>query len=109
MVLEDFVGIRLRLIEEVPALLHWQLSHTSYVLINLFIYNLSGFSKLESNRGQYAKFMIKPLEFKNENCFPIAHTCFNRLELPKYPKEDMMRKCLRGIVLNDLEGIFGME
>jgi E3 ubiquitin-protein ligase HUWE1 len=43
------------------------------------------------------------------NSFPIAHTCFNRLELPKYTNEEIMRKYLRSIVLNDLEGVFGME
>jgi len=53
--------------------------------------------------------MIKHIDYKNENSYPIAHTCFNRLELPKYPSEDIMRKFLKGIVLNDLEGIFGME
>ena len=53
--------------------------------------------------------MIKHIDYKNENSYPIAHTCFNRLELPKYPSEEIMRKFLKGIVLNDLEGIFGME
>lgn len=57
----------------------------------------------------YAKFQIVPIEYKNVNSFPIAHTCFNRLELPKYTNEEIMRKYLRSIVLNDLEGVFGME
>ncbi|CAD8084705.1 unnamed protein product [Paramecium sonneborni] len=70
---------------------------------------VNGFSKLESNRGMYSKFQITPIEFKNANSFPIAHTCFNRLELPKYSTEEIMRKYLRSIVLNDLEGVFGME
>ncbi|CAD8156549.1 unnamed protein product [Paramecium octaurelia] len=70
---------------------------------------VNGFSKLESNRGMYSKFQIVPIDYKNSNSFPIAHTCFNRLELPKYTSEEMMRKYLRSIVLNDLEGVFGME
>ena len=43
-------------------------------------------SKLESNRGAYAKFKIVSVKFDGEHSFPRAHTCFNRLDLPLYIK-----------------------
>ena len=39
---------------------------------------------------------------------PKAHTCFNRLDLPKYPDYDSMKYGLDYIANNDILG-FGME
>ena len=35
--------------------------------------------KLESNRGNFSKFLIESAELQKENPFPKGHTCFNRL------------------------------
>lgn len=40
---------------------------------------INGFSRLESNRGNYSKFLIVPIPYDKKNPFPKAHTCFNRL------------------------------
>ena len=39
---------------------------------------------------------------------PKAHTCFNRLDLPKYPDYDSMKRALDFIANNDILG-FGIE
>lgn len=50
------------------------------------IFHINMNSKLESNRGAYAKFTIISVKYEGDNSFPKAHTCFNRLELPLYLK-----------------------
>ncbi|KAL4483978.1 hypothetical protein ABPG72_013984 [Tetrahymena utriculariae] len=71
--------------------------------------SVEGFKKLESNRGNYAKFCIEQVKYDQSNPYPKAHTCFNRLELPLYPTKELLNKYLQIIVNNDLDGIFGME
>ena len=39
---------------------------------------------------------------------PRAHTCFNRLELPKYPSYKHMKEALDYVANNDIVG-FGLE
>ena len=39
---------------------------------------------------------------------PRAHTCFNRLDLPRYPKYDYMKTAMDFIAHTDIVG-FGME
>jgi len=39
---------------------------------------------------------------------PKAHTCFNRLELPRYPTFEAMKQALDYLANNDIVG-FGME
>ncbi|KAM3129436.1 hypothetical protein pb186bvf_018428 [Paramecium bursaria] len=56
---------------------------------------INGFSKLESNRGQYAKFKIIAIPYKDQNSYPIAHTCFNRLELPSYNEKSTQINSLK--------------
>jgi len=43
---------------------------------------VGGFSHLQGSKG-LQKFTIKPLN-ANPNGLPVAHSCFNRLELPRY-------------------------
>ncbi|KRX03901.1 HECT-domain-containing protein [Pseudocohnilembus persalinus] len=70
---------------------------------------IQGFKKLESNRGSYNKFTIRSIPFTKTNPFPIAHTCFNRLELPEYKDQFTMQTYMKAVVNNDLDGVFGME
>lgn len=39
---------------------------------------------------------------------PKAHTCFNRLELPKYPTYNHLKEALDFVAQNDIIG-FGLE
>ena len=39
---------------------------------------------------------------------PKAHTCFNRLDLPRYPDYESMKRAMDFIADNDILG-FGME
>lgn len=50
--------------------------------LSIFLFYLR---KLESNRGNYSKFMIESTPYVKTNPYPKGHTCFNRLELPLYP------------------------
>ena len=73
---------------------------------------LGGFGALESTRGQKAKFTIEKAPY-NSNSDPMgnlprAHTCFNRLDLPKYPNKADMQVAIDYIANNEIIG-FGME
>ncbi len=70
---------------------------------------IQGFSRLESNRGNYAKFLIVPTEYSKKNPFPKGHTCFNRLQLPMYPNLDTLKTYLTAISKNELDGVFGLD
>lgn len=59
-----------------------------------------GFSRLESNRGNYSKFMIVPVEYNKKNPYPKGHTCFNRLELPLYPSLEILKTYVTAISRN---------
>ena len=39
---------------------------------------------------------------------PRAHTCFNRLDLPRYPNEAKMKAALDYVISNNIIG-FGLE
>lgn len=70
---------------------------------------IHGFKKLESNRGNYSKFLIERTDFSKKNPFPKGHTCFNRLELPEYPNLDLLRTYLTAISKSNLDGVFGLD
>ena len=73
---------------------------------------LGGFSELESQRGQKAPFCIQKVAYDNSKGangnLPRAHTCFNRLDLPKYPCYNSMKQALDFIANNEILG-FGMQ
>lgn len=69
---------------------------------------VEGFSSLRTIRGDSARFTIEPLIFDEKNIFPRAHTCFNRLDLPKYPDKNIMEKGLLYVLSNHALG-FGNE
>ncbi|PFH31298.1 hypothetical protein BESB_027330 [Besnoitia besnoiti] len=71
-----------------------------------------GFRVLESNRGQLARFTLQPIERGGESCpapLPRAHTCFNRLDLPKYHSRDELLHYMEiAIQIDHLTG-FGVD
>jgi E3 ubiquitin-protein ligase NEDD4 len=74
---------------------------------------LGGFSVLESSRGQKALFTLHKINYDNTRTgpmtnLPIAHTCFNRLDLPEYPDYDTLKIAIDYIAQNEILG-FGAE
>lgn len=68
-----------------------------------------GFGALQSNNGKVCRFCIEPRKVTNkEEAFIIAHTCFNRIELPLYKDFDTMQKNIHGILDSPQLG-FGIE
>ena len=73
---------------------------------------LGGFRSLESNRGEKAKFCLQKVSytpFKGAmGNLPRAHTCFNRLDLPRYPTYNHVKEAMDYIAKNEIRG-FGLE
>ncbi len=74
---------------------------------------LGGFKSLESHRGEKAKFCIQKVVYDATKGGPMsnlprAHTCFNRLDLPRYPSYEDLKVALDYIAKNDIVG-FGIE
>lgn len=73
---------------------------------------LGGFKSLESHRGEKAKFSIQKVNYDGAkgvmSNLPKAHTCFNRLDLPRYPSYNDLKQALDFIAKNDIAG-FGLE
>jgi len=60
-----------------------------------------GFKGLLSNSGKVCKFCIEPKKFTGtESSFIVAHTCFNRIELPEYPEKQIMENNMKQIISN---------
>jgi len=70
---------------------------------------LSGFAELESNRGNVSKYKICPVEYipgvKN---FIKAHTCFNRIDLPKFLDKKLVKDAVEFVANIEIFG-FGIE
>ena len=63
---------------------------------------VEGFKGLLSNNGKVCTFCIEPKDYSGpETSFIVAHTCFNRIELPLYPGAGSHRAHLlcEGLVL----------
>lgn len=61
-----------------------------------------GFANLETN-GSRARFSIAKMEGRTE-LLPLAHTCFNRIDLPDYPSSDMLREKLTIAITHGCKG-----
>jgi len=70
---------------------------------------IGGFSMMESNRGEIAKFCIISLEYKvgNKN-YIKSHTCFNRMELPFFPNIEELKDAVKYVIKGDIIG-FGID
>ena len=68
-----------------------------------------GFCGLSSN-GELCLFTIEPVDYDPKlKPFPLAHTCFNKLELPMYPSREILDNSLRTIINNSLCFQFSAE
>lgn len=70
---------------------------------------VEGFRSLESNRGELSPFCLNSVAFDEKKPHIIAHTCFNRLDLPIYPSLEKMKESLELITKMDFEGFFGIK
>ena len=64
---------------------------------------INGFQKLESNRGEIAKFCLNSVNYNenNKNNFIRAHTCFNRLDVPIFPNKEEMHDAILFVIKNN--------
>ena len=70
---------------------------------------LGGFAELESNRGNISKYKINCVEYVPDiKNFIKAHTCFNRIDLPKFPNKQLVKDAVEFIANCQLFG-FGIE
>jgi hypothetical protein len=53
-----------------------------------FIYLLGSF---KPPTGGFEDFPIKLNKIDSDNQLPVAHTCFNTLDLPVYPSKEILR------------------
>lgn len=67
---------------------------------------VEGFSHLRNN-GNITLFTISTGYFVNSNSLPVAHTCFNSIDLPDYPSAQILREKLT-LAINEGVGAFLM-
>jgi len=70
---------------------------------------IGGFSALESNRSEVARFKIVSVDYLNKKTNYIkAHTCFNRIDLPHFKSKKLLEEAILFIVKNEIFG-FGID
>lgn len=70
---------------------------------------IGGFKELESNRGNKSRFTIilKEMYYRKPN-YIRSHTCFNRLDIPKFLTKKQLEEAIDFSISNGLIG-FGIE
>ena len=69
-----------------------------------------GFKGLMSNSGKVCTFCIEPRDYAGAaTAFIVAHTCFNRIELPEFPSLELMELNIRSMLHNDQVTAFSFE
>jgi len=66
-----------------------------------------GFKALQRNDGVLMKFTIQAIS-REFSAYPRAHTCFNRLDLPRYGSKEELRASLTLVINMEISG-FSME
>ena len=69
-----------------------------------FAFDLYLMSMKRCTAGKLCRFALKSVPLKNENEFPVAHTCFNRIDLPKYTSKEQLEKKLQYVVKAEISG-----
>ena len=62
-----------------------------------------GFKELQGMDGKNKKFKLLGIS-GGDSEVPRSHTCFNRLDLPKYSSYELMRTVLTNLLTADVEG-----
>jgi E3 ubiquitin-protein ligase NEDD4 len=66
-----------------------------------------GFSHLQGQDGSLKKFTIQGIE-KEQTAYPVAHTCFNRIDLPAYAEKEELKERLITAITHSFTG-FDLE
>jgi len=67
---------------------------------------VGGFRALQGNDGERRNFTINGLEASTG--YPVAHTCFNRIDMPSYSSKQRVQEMLYGIIQIEVTG-FSIE
>lgn len=70
---------------------------------------IGGFKALEGNRGSKSPFTIEYMIYSPSAPYPRAHTCFNRLQLPRYKSYKELKENLDYVVQQNQIYGFGLE
>ncbi len=69
-----------------------------------------GFKGLLSNSGRVCSFCVGPRDYSGpDTAFVVAHTCFNRIELPNYPEKDIMLRNMKQMLSDPQCARFALE
>ena len=64
---------------------------------------VQGFKALQSNDGNYRKFNLQSVS-RITSCYPRAHTCFNKIDLPVYKSQGELEAYLSIVVNMEITG-----
>ena len=64
---------------------------------------VQGFKALQSNDGNYRKFNLQAIP-RQISCYPRAHTCFNKIDLPLYKSRSELEAYLSVVVNMEVTG-----
>ena len=64
---------------------------------------VQGFKALQSNDGNYRRFNIQSVS-RVVSCYPRAHTCFNKIDLPMYQSRTELEAYLSVVVNMEVTG-----
>lgn len=70
---------------------------------------IGGFNALQGNRGNKSPFTIEYMIYSPTAPYPRAHTCFNRLQLPRYKHYKELKEHLDYVIQQDQIYGFGLE
>ncbi|KAF0689804.1 Aste57867_18762 [Aphanomyces stellatus] len=68
---------------------------------------VQGFKGLTSYDGRICYFTLKGIPYTS-GAYPTAHACFNRIDLPLYPRRDLLEDAIKTLLLSDVTG-FNLE
>ena len=54
--------------------------------------------------GKLCRFALKAIPLRNAHEYPVAHTCFNRIDLPKYTSKEQLQAKLQDVVKAEISG-----
>ena len=70
---------------------------------------IGGFKNLQGRYGQIQLFCVNVITFNRNDKFPKAHTCFNRIDLPKYRTRGEMAELMMACTRIDFSAGFGAQ
>ncbi|OQR99390.1 HECT E3 ubiquitin ligase [Achlya hypogyna] len=68
---------------------------------------VQGFQGLTSYDGKICYFTLKGVNY-HTGAYPVAHACYNRIDLPLYPTRELLEDAIKTLLLSDPTG-FNMQ